>query len=344
MKIKRHSAFRWLLLAVISGAAACHSPSAPDVSHIPMEVKIRRFDRDFLAIDTNRVAEGLAGLQQRYPLFLPIYLENILNYGPYPDTSGRLTQNVRGLLTAADIRALQDTVNAHFSDLHALQHQLESGFRYIRYYFPRFRAPEVITFISGLNNYGAITADSLLGIGLDMFLGKDFRPYTQLADPYPAYMLTQFEPVFIAADCFKVIGQQMFPPAGDRATLLDRMISAGKLLYFLEKVMPGDPATVRTGYSAQQLDWCRKNEQQLWQFFVQHDLLYRRDFQTSSRYMDPGPGPQDMPTGAPGGVGAWVGWQIVRRYMALHPDMALSQLMQMNDAAKLLGGAKYRPR
>ena len=47
---------------------------------------------------------------------------------------------------------------------------------------------------------------------------------------------------------------------------------------------------------------------------------------------------------APGRIGAWVGWQIVRAYMQENPAVTLAQLLAEEDAQKILNGSKYKPR
>lgn len=318
--------------------------SAPDVSDIPMKVHIFRFDQDFMHLDTMHILEDIAHLNKKYPVFLPVYFEQIMNFGRWSDTNKIRANEIRALITGKDIRLLQDTVNRHFDqeEIRKLESSLEEGFRYIKYYFPDFHPPKVISFISGLANYGAVTVDTVLGIGLDMFLGKDFLPYQQVASPYPAYMLRQFSPVFIPADCFKVLQQKMFPlPANGK--LLDLMVAYGKQLYFLDKVMPKAPDSVKIGYSEKQLKWCEENEQYIWQYFVQNNLLYESDMQKVMHYIGPGPSTRGMPSEAPGNIGTWVGWQIIRKYMEEHKETTLLQLMQMKNAQQILSEAHYRP-
>ena len=338
---------RVILICFIVAIAAggCHSSGQkpPDVSHISVpSVHILRFDREFMQIDSNDVLQGLAQLNKRYPVFMPVYLENIMNFGPFSDTSNILRIEVHSFITAIDVQRLQDTIDKHFPSMTKYEKELQQGFRYIKYYFPAFRSPKVLTFESGLANYGAITADSVLGIGLDMFLGPDFVPYTKVSNPYPDYMLRQFSAEFIPADCFKVIEQQMFP-LSQSGTLLDQMVANGKQLYFLDKVMPYTPDSIKTAFTQFQLNWCKKNEQYIWQYFVQNNLLYTHDMQKILHYIGPGPNTRGMPPVSPGNIGSWIGWQIVRKYMNEHPGTTLAQLMHLDDSQQLLSEARYNP-
>lgn len=330
----------WMLFFTVG----CHSSrqKIPDVSGIKMQVTIHRFDREFMGLDTNAIVPGLSALNKSYPGFLPVYLEMVMNFGVYPDSTGMTGKHVVDFIKGRDIRLLQDTINAHFPQLNTLQNELTQGFRYIKYYFPDFHAPKVVTFISGLSNYGAITVDSVLGIGLDMFLGADFKPYTELGNPYPGYMLYQFSKEFIAADCFKVLEQQMYP-IQNNGTLLDQMIAYGKQLYFLDKVMPSSEDYLKIGYTPEQIKWCIQNQQYIWQYFVQNNLLYIHEMQKIMHYIGPGPNTQGMPAESPGNIGSWIGWQIVRKYMDTHSGTSLAQLMKMTDSQLLLSQARYRP-
>ena len=46
----------------------------------------------------------------------------------------------------------------------------------------------------------------------------------------------------------------------------------------------------------------------------------------------------------PGRVGQWVGLQIVRKYVAEHPEVTLVRLMAEKDAQRILNESHYRPK
>jgi hypothetical protein len=45
----------------------------------------------------------------------------------------------------------------------------------------------------------------------------------------------------------------------------------------------------------------------------------------------------------PGRIGAWVGWEIVRAYMANNPRVTLQELMEEDNPKKIFTLSKYRP-
>jgi gliding motility-associated lipoprotein GldB len=330
-----------LLLVVFS---ACSSrKKAPDVSHIPVTVSIARFDEDLVKTDTNQVAPALQQLYNRYPLFLPAYVKHIMEFGAFTDSSRHIPQQMRLLLTNKDFRYLQQAVQTKFPDLHWLEQDLAQGFRYMKYYFPQFKVPQVVTFISAIGNYGAITVDTLLGVGLDMYMGNDFPVYANLPD-YPVYMVRRFSKEYITTNSMQAIAQNMFPQAGANAKVVEQLVAAGKQQYFLDQVLPETPDTIRIGYTKKQLEWCDDNEQMIWQYFIQNELLYKTDWQEAMHFMGDGPSTQGMPEGSPGRIGYFVGRQIVRKYMERHPEVTLQQLMENKDLLGIFSESKYRPK
>ncbi|KAA2244509.1 hypothetical protein F0L74_00575 [Chitinophaga agrisoli] len=330
-----------LLLTVFS---ACKSgKKAPDVSHIPVNVSITRFDEDLIRIDTNNIAPGLEQLHARYPVFLPAYVEHIMEFGKYEDSTRQIPQQMRLLLGNKDFRNLQASVQQKFPDLHWLEQDLAQSFRYMKYYFPAFKVPHTVSFISAIGNYGAVTADSLLGIGLDMYMGSDWPIYANLPD-YPAYMVRRFSKEYITTNCIQAIAQQMYPLSDNAAKLVEQLVTAGKHQYLLDQVLPETPDTIRMGYTKAQLEWCFDNEQMIWQYFVQNELLFKADWQEAMHFMGDGPSTQGMPEGSPGRIGYFIGRQIVRKYLEKHPEVTLQQLMENKDLMGIFNEAKYRPR
>lgn len=322
---------------------ACKHKNMPDVSHIAVNVHIERFDQDIARLDTNNIEAGLKKLDAAYPFFLPIYLEHIMNFGTYNDTATLVNLQTRMLVSNADYRVLQDSINVQFAQIDWLEKDLAQAFRYIKYYLPSFTPPaHVLTFSSVISNYGAVTADSVLGIGLDMYLGKDFPVYPLLPD-YPAYMTRKFSREYILPNAVQALAQQMYPGADPGAKLVVQLVEAGKQQYFMDLALPYTPDSIRLGYTKDQMEFCFDNEQLIWQYFVQQDLLYKSDWQDNMHFMNDGPSTQGMPEGAPGKIGSFVGWRIVTQYMTKHPEVKLEQLMK-KDAMEIFAQAKYKPK
>jgi hypothetical protein len=139
------------------------------------------------------------------------------------------------------------------------------------------------------------------------------------------------------------IAQDIFPDSSDNRPLIEQMIIKGRYFWLAGKLLPDTPDSIRTGYTKAQLDWCAGNEAAIWNFFLQGTDLYTVDPDIIKNYIGEGPKTLGMPDASPGNIGAWVGWQIVKKFAAEHKDMAPAQLMTM-PVRMLFDQAKYKPR
>lgn len=318
----------------------------PDTSHIHITLQTRRLDKALYQLDTLQPAAGLLAVREAFPDFLDFYLDTLLGFGirgQYTTDNPAISEGVYQFLTHPDYRGVFDSVAAHFPDTRAVEESLTEGFKYLQYYFPAYQVPGIVYFVSGLNNWAVLTYDSLIGIGLDMYLGADYPFYRSVG--IPDYMSSRFQPVYIAPNVFQAVYRDWHPFVMEGSSLLDMMLQRGKEQYFLEKITPFTPDSVRLGFTAAQLTWCTANEAHIYNFFVKEDLLYETNWQKILRYVHDGPNAAGMPPESPGNVGSWLGLQIVKAYMGKHPQLSLAALLQQQtDARQFLQGSGYKPR
>ncbi|MFD2147807.1 hypothetical protein [Mucilaginibacter antarcticus] len=142
--------------------------------------------------------------------------------------------------------------------------------------------------------------------------------------------------------------EDMFVESDDNKTLLSKMVYNGKILYFMDQVLPNVPDSLKIGFTSQQIKWCDDFKSTIWGYMLEQNLLYETDLQKIQTYINEAPftpqfgGLQGNPS-APK-LGVWTGWQIVKQYMEKHPDVTLQQLMVNNDAQQILNDSKYRPK
>jgi hypothetical protein len=258
------------------------------------------------------VQKGLQQLAKQHPYFTEVFTQNLTGWGTISDTSRVAYNSAHHFLTYKDYVNLHKTVQQKYPNTKQTDAELTKLFQYIKYYFPKYKVPKLYYFNSGLNVFSAITYDTLVGVGLDMYLGKDFEFYPSIQ--LPAYQIAHCTPEFIAPNMASSVYQSMIPFDNTGKTLLDMMIQRGKELYYLDKVLPAATDELKIGFTKAQLDWCTKNEIMVWNLFKQNNLLYENNLQKTMPYVLDGPNSQGLPMEAPGNIGTWVGWQIVKKY------------------------------
>ncbi len=316
--------------------------SMPDVSDIKINISTQRFEKDFFSMDTVQIEKSIHLLNSRYPTFSSNFLNTILNIDP---TWGKDTceQYIKNYISS--YRKIYDSVEKIFGDFSKTENQIKQSLQYLKFYFPTYKAPsKVITYIGPLDGYGDIITDDAFVIGLQHHLGRNSSFYndTRLLETYPSYLIFQFTPEHIVINCMKNVLSDMNPDVKSESALHIQMIEQGKRLYILEKLIPdADPSEI-IGYSENQLKDCYKHEAEIWSLFIQNDLLQTIDKNLIKNYIGESPKTQELGENAPGNIGAFVGWQIVKKFMKKKSDTKLLDLMNM-DAESLFEAAKYKP-
>ena len=339
--VEKRSIAPILMLGVLAGCIfSCRpsAPSAPDVSHINLDLQIKRFERDLFNIDTLQTDVEFKKLRQNYPLFFDFYAEQLMRFGKADD--GLAQKNLLGFVK--QFQGLYDSCMVKYNDIGWLNDELEQAFKYYKHYLPNKHVPKVITHISEFGP-AAFTYDTLLiGINLDKYLGKDFSVYSALN--IPRYISRRFEPQYITANALKAQLQNLFPkPDGMKKRFIDEAVYEGKLLYALDLMLPHAPDSVKLGFSGKEVAWCKQNEGQMWAFFIEKELLYNSDYRTYGKFLNESPTSSGMPPESPGRTGAWIGKRIVEAYMARYPQTTLGELMKLHDGQRILAQGKYKP-
>jgi uncharacterized protein YjaZ len=81
----------------------------------------------------------------------------------------------------------------------------------------------------------------------------------------------------------------------------------------------------------------------IWTHFLKNELLYENNHTVKKKYLDERPTTFEIGNKAPGRIGTWLGWQIVKAYMRENDEITLPQLMDTANARKILDQSKYRP-
>ncbi|WP_238395214.1 gliding motility lipoprotein GldB [Mucilaginibacter sp. 14171R-50] len=323
---------------------ACNRNKKVDVSNIPVQVKIERFDLDFDAMRTTPMAQQAAFLQKKYGNFYQDFIERILKIGSVRDTA--YFKTLRAIFASKSYMDLKHDVDAVYANTKKQNAELTDAFRRLKYYYPQKKIPRVYAYWSGFQAQTSI-GDDYFAIGLDLFLGADSRFYPALVESFPHYISRRFTPDNIAPRVIEGMAREdMFPENPEDKSLLAKMVYNGKILYFMDQTLPDAPDSTKIGYTAKQLKWCEDFKANIWGFFLEENLLYETDYQKIQKYLGEAPftpGLGDKNDSAPK-LAVWTGWQIVRQYMEKHPEVTLQQLMNNGDAQKILNGSKYRPK
>jgi hypothetical protein len=339
--MKPKTVFFILAGILIFGLPGCNERKSKkiDVSESKASVAIRRFDDDLWGSRGNISRETVRTLRKKYPRLFDLYCFQILNIGHNDDSV--LAVNLASFLRDPNIVGLFGDAKKKFPDLRNVEKGFSDAFSHYRHYFPKKNIPEICAFVSAFN-YAVISADSLMGISLDMYLGKKYPNYPQLN--FPLYMIRKMEPEYIVPNGMKGwMASEYGPAPSEQKNLLGEMIYAGKILYCVSALMPDLPDSVLFGFTQRQVEFCRSNEEKIWSFFIDRKLLFSSVAQDYGKYIQEGPTTSGFPKESPGNIGSWMGYRIVNAFMEKRSSVTLESLMNTTDSQKILQESSYKP-
>ncbi len=303
-------------------------------------------------MDTADLSASLDKLYKKYPGFFSDFSYHILGLPPATDSARNRISAIKQFLH--DYKPVYDSVNLKFPDLKKEEKEIVAGLQHVNYYFPEYKLPRsLVTFIGPMDawfegstgGYGDAIITDGLATGLQLHLGNEFSMYHSEMGLalYPAYISRKFTPEYIPVNAIKNIIDDIFPDAGGDRTLIEQMIEKGKRMYVLDRLMPLIPDTLKIGYTGKQLKGCFENEGLIWNYFVKNGLVYNNDPALIKNYIGDSPNTPEFGEGAPGYIGLFTGWQIVRKYMEKNNTLSLGDLLK-KDAKLLFEESGYRPR
>ena len=101
----------------------------------------------------------------------------------------------------------------------------------------------------------------------------------------------------------------------------------------------------KIGFTSDEITWCRRNESNMWAYFIENELLYSSDPLIINRFINDGPFTAPFHHDSPARAALWVGWQIIRAYMNQNPDNTPADLLLTKlHAREILSASRYKPR
>lgn len=313
-----------------------------NTSSIDVELKIRRLEKDLFTPEPGQIAAAVPELKRKYGGFLQLF-SYVINTGEIddPEFGDYLT---RFCTDRQNNEVYQYTMKV-FPDAGWLEKDLEDAFSHYLHYFPGAVIPRVFTCITGFNNsIITVTGDSILGISLDRYLGADTKYYPMLG--IYSYISARMTPEHILPDCMYgwALSKWEFDSARyESANVLSHIIHYGKLRYFEKCMLPSTPDELLFGFTPEQLKFCRNNEDQMWQYLIEHDLLFTTDQFEIRKLTGEAPFTTYFTNESPGRAAAWIGFRIIESFMMKNRDISIAEMMEINDVQLILEKARYKP-
>ncbi len=310
-----------LLAALILVSCDNTSKLEKEIEAIPVNVNVMRLDQEF----GKATPADLPGLKKKYSVFFPKQFHDSIWIGNMNDT---LQQQ------------LVKEVTEVFPDNETIEDQLVPLFQHLKYYFPEFKEPTTVGVTSDVDyQHKVIVADTLLVLALDTYLGADHEFYENIKK----YISKNLKPSQIGPDVAQAYAQQLVSGPKQRS-FLAQMVYFGKQLYLKDVLLPTTSDAEKMGYTEAEMQWANDNEEDMWRYFIEKELLYSTDPKLGPRFILDAPFSKfylEIDNDSPGRIGQYLGWQMVRSYME-NNTVTVPQLLTKR-ADEIFKDSKYKP-
>lgn len=227
-----------------------------------------------------------------------------------------------------------------------LEKDLSNLFTHIKYYFPKFKTPTVYLFSSSLQMiqepllYDEKT--NFLFVDISGFMGYKNVNYKGLE----LYFQKSMNPENIVPKISRMFAEKIVPFSTDHQKFIDLMIYSGKVMTLQDAFLPETTDYLKMDYTKEQYDWAKNNEANIYNYFVESNLIFGDDHRLAERFINPGPFSKfytQIDNESSPMVGVFTGWQICKEYFKKKPDTKLNDFIT-KDATQIFNEAGYKPK
>ena len=159
----------------------------PNLEGFETKIDIVRFDKIIFGLDTNNLSEASAKIQQNFPSFFEQYLNQILG----TSISNPLKEKVlSGYINYPASKYTFDTISQVFQSVNDLSEQLMQLHACASYYgISNVSSIDTAILLLSEFSFDRAISDQYYLIPLDMALGTDFSPTSNLVFPFTSVLV-----------------------------------------------------------------------------------------------------------------------------------------------------------
>ena len=245
----------------------------------------------------------------------------------------------------AEIRIYQEAIKN--IDKIKLKNDLSEMFSRVKSYFPKFQTPKVYLYSSSLQGITDSpiffrTAEKMLFIDISAFMGEKNKNYNGIVDNY---LRKSMNPENILPKTAEIVAETFMMADNKEHKFIDQLVFFGKIKTLQNAFLPNVPDYLKMNYTKEQMQWSEANEANIWNYFVENDLIFSDDSRLYDRFIAIGPFSKfytEVDQESSPQAGIFIGWEICKAFYAQKPDTKLVDFLRMNST-EIFNASNYKP-
>ena len=320
--------FLFILVAVL--LVSCNDKKKDSLTETTL--KIHRFENLIFGTPIAELQQTLIDNQYDYRFLFntdiadPAYFEEIKYFA-----SDTIMQQVYSVVVAT------------YPNLSWLEQELTIAMARANELMPNNQPKNFYTLMTGTFAYydRVMCTDSFMAINIDQYAVKNMKYFNGYFG-MPMYIVNLLDSMYLPIDCMSSYAISKIPQTYAEQSMLDLMILNGKILYFLDKVFPDVADSIKIRYTSEQMEWAEENENNVWGYFIQKNLLYEKDYTKIRPFVNEAPNTTVFENSAPR-MTDFIGWKIVSRYMN-NKNISIEELFKNTNSQQILTDSGYKPK
>lgn len=320
--------FLFILVAVL--LVSCNDKKKDSLTETTL--KIHRFENLIFGTPIAELQQTLIDNQYDYRFLFntdiadPAYFEEIKYFA-----SDTIMQQVYSVVVAT------------YPNLSWLEQELTIAMARANELMPNNQPKNFYTLMTGTFAYydRVMCTDSFMAINIDQYAVKNMKYFNGYFG-MPMYIVNLLDSIYLPIDCMSSYAISKIPQTYTEQSMLDLMILNGKILYFLDEVFPNVADSIKIRYTSEQMEWAEENENNVWGYFIQKNLLYEKDYAKIRPFVNEAPNTTVFENSAPR-MTDFIGWKIVRRYMD-NKNISIEELFKNTNSQQILTDSGYKPK
>ena len=313
------------------------------------EIKINGSIENFEVVRLDQVLskniDEIHKVYLKYPELYTNFFTNMIRAGKKEEIlksklSKETTNKLHLFFNDSIISNILKEIELEFPDFEYYNKEISKGlYRYESLFGISYPKKEIGTFFS-LFNADVHEFDSIIWIGLDMYLGPKNKITNLIpTESLPQYVKNKMDKKYIVSDVmFGYLMTHNPQYMGD--DFLSKLLSYGKTAYLMNLLLPDEDPENKFRYNKSELKWCDENEKYIWQYIIDQEILYEKDFNKISYFFNPGPYTKNFGKDSPAYIGIWLGYRIIQDY-AKKTNLDIIEILNEKNSQKIL--STYEP-
>ena len=285
--------------------------------------RLHRFEKEFY-----NPLIPLDSIQKKYPFFFPKTTDDSIWKAKRTDS--------------LEI-AIFSSIDSLFKNNDYLLNMIAPLIRKAKKINSKIQIKDVYTMNSDFDfEYRIVAQDTMIIIGLDNYLGSKYNVYKGI----PKYLTKRFDKKYLSIDLAESLAKLTVPPLKGNETFVEKLVYYGKIEWMKQLLNDDKEEHNLLRYSKEELNWCEENEFNVWNYFVQNDLLFSKSSALDYRFFKPSPFSKfylELDNDTPGEIGKWIGLRIVQKYVKVHSSMPAQEIINQPDLMTFFHHSKYKP-